>query len=99
MSSFYAHKILRLTYFLLNQNPSLYVINNMGNLFYKIQNWFESIWSLFAKFSEEKHKRKRKEKEKEQKGRGEPFSPWPETAHGPANSRPNRYPPPPYLSD
>jgi hypothetical protein len=44
--------------------PSLYVYDNKGNFFYKLQNWFESNQKLFAKFSN-KNQKKKKEKEKE----------------------------------
>jgi hypothetical protein len=38
------------------------------NLFYRVQIWFESIWSFLQKFTKENRKRKEKRKKKKSKG-------------------------------
>jgi hypothetical protein len=50
-----------------------------GNLFNRVQIWFESIWSFLKKIQ----KKRRKEKEKGERAPGTDSSPQPKTAHGP----------------
>jgi hypothetical protein len=73
-----------LTYFSFESKSFPVSFKQQGKLFYKIQNWFESIWDLFAKFTKEKQKRKgEKKRKKRKKGRGKRFGLEPEPAHGP----------------
>jgi hypothetical protein len=51
-----------------------------------MQNWFESIWDLFAKFTKEKQKRKREKKRKKGKGPRETIRPKTRTGPRPSNT-------------
>jgi hypothetical protein len=71
-----------------------------GNLFYRVQNWFESIWSFLQNLQKKNRTEKEKRKGKREKGQGGSLSARAgkrPKAH--PRSRPNRYPFPLLLLD
>jgi hypothetical protein len=77
----------------LNQNLSLYVLDNRGNLFFTKFKIGLNQFGIFLQFLQEKiRKEKEKRIRKEEEGRRQRFGLDPETAHSPAKPPPELVP-------